>query len=284
MPLPAITKSTVTLTIAAPCVVSWAAHGHVAGTPIDLTTTGTLPTPLVAAGGANSCFYVSSAGLNVNDFQVSTTRANADAGISISTASGTQSGVHTCMVRTALLPWDVTNAAVTFTAASPNITWTAHGLALKDSVQFGATAAPPAMLLGMNYWVSSVIDADTITISQSYRGTPITWSGAGAGVYGFKILNKLGEEKIQISTIALAVPITLTNVLVGSQVRVADGSNVELYNGVAGTGTVSFSKKFAGTAYGTARLAGYQEYKFTMIVDGSLGASAYISQVTDGTS
>jgi hypothetical protein len=151
MPLPAITKSTVTLTIAAPCVVSWAAHGHVAGTPVDFTTTGTLPTPLIAAGGANSCFYVSSAGLNVNDFQVSTTRENAAAGVSISTASGTQSGTHTCMIRTGLLPWDVTNAVVTFTAASPNITWTAHGMTLKDSVQFGAATAPPAMILGYDH-------------------------------------------------------------------------------------------------------------------------------------
>lgn len=78
--------STVTMTIASPAVVSWASHGLAIGTPIVFTTTGALPTGLVAG----TTYYVASAGYGANSFQVAATKG----GASINT-SGTQSGVHT---------------------------------------------------------------------------------------------------------------------------------------------------------------------------------------------
>lgn len=78
------TSSTVTITIASPGVVSWTAHGLPAGTPVAFSTTGALPTGLVA----NTTYYVVSPG--ANDFQVVATVG----GAAINT-SGSQSGVHT---------------------------------------------------------------------------------------------------------------------------------------------------------------------------------------------
>jgi hypothetical protein len=76
--------STVTITIASPGVVSWNAHGLIAGTPVAFATTGALPTGLAV----NTTYYVVSPG--ANDFQVAATLG----GAAINT-TGTQSGVHT---------------------------------------------------------------------------------------------------------------------------------------------------------------------------------------------
>ena len=84
------TSSVVTMTIAAPGVVTWTAHGLAAGTEIKFTTTGALPTGIVSG----TTYYVSSSSLATDTFRVSTTRALAIAGTNITT-TGTQSGVHT---------------------------------------------------------------------------------------------------------------------------------------------------------------------------------------------
>lgn len=83
---PAVKTSTVTITIAAPGVVSWNAHGLAANTPIKFTTTGALPTGLTAG----TTYYVSATGLTTNSFSVSATPGGATI-----TTSGTQSGTHT---------------------------------------------------------------------------------------------------------------------------------------------------------------------------------------------
>lgn len=87
----AVTTATVTITIAAPGVVSWAAHGFAAGTAVSFATTGALPTGLSAA----TTYYVcDDANLAAGAFALSTTFALAIAGTAITTSS-TQSGVHT---------------------------------------------------------------------------------------------------------------------------------------------------------------------------------------------
>ncbi len=77
-------RSTVTLTIASPCVVTWTAHGLSADQPVVFTTTGALPTGLTAG----TTYYVKSPGTDT--FQVSAT-----AGGSAINTSGSQSGTHT---------------------------------------------------------------------------------------------------------------------------------------------------------------------------------------------
>lgn len=80
-----------TMTIATPCVVSINAHGLAVGETISFTTTGALPTGLVAG----TTYYVIAAGFGANSFRLSAT----DAGAAINT-TGTQSGVHTLYRRT----------------------------------------------------------------------------------------------------------------------------------------------------------------------------------------
>jgi len=79
------TAPTVTISLANPAVVSWTAHGLVAGTPVIFKTTGALPASIVSG----TTYYVSATGLGTNSFQLTTLD-----GTSISTASQSQSGTH----------------------------------------------------------------------------------------------------------------------------------------------------------------------------------------------
>lgn len=79
-------ESTVTITIADPGVITWTAHGLLAGQPVVFSTTGALPTGLTAG----TVYYVVAAGLTDNAFSVAATAG----GTPIET-TGTQSGVHT---------------------------------------------------------------------------------------------------------------------------------------------------------------------------------------------
>lgn len=86
---PKWTKSgTVTMTIATPCVVTWAAHGLYDGATVRFTTTGALPTGLAA----NTDYFATR--VDANAFKLSTTLASQVAGTFIA-SSGSQSGVHT---------------------------------------------------------------------------------------------------------------------------------------------------------------------------------------------
>lgn len=85
-------SATVTVTIASPGVFTWANHGLAAGTAVEFTTTGALPTGLTAG----TKYYVANdANLTANTFAVSDTQAHALAGTNQVNTSGTQSGVHT---------------------------------------------------------------------------------------------------------------------------------------------------------------------------------------------
>lgn len=87
-PAGANTNATVTLTIAAPCVVTYTAHGMNTGCGVYLTTTGALPTGLTAS----TAYYIVK--IDANTFNLATSVANAFAGTKITT-TGTQSGTHT---------------------------------------------------------------------------------------------------------------------------------------------------------------------------------------------
>lgn len=78
------TPHVVTITVASPAVVTWTAHGLAANTPIVLTTTGALPTGLVAG----TIYYVLAP--TTNSFNLSATPG----GSAINT-TGSQSGIHT---------------------------------------------------------------------------------------------------------------------------------------------------------------------------------------------
>lgn len=75
-----------TVTIANPAVFTSVAHGLVLGDKISLTSTGGFPSGLAV----NTDYYVISAGLTADNFEVSTSR-----GGSAVVTTGSQSGVHT---------------------------------------------------------------------------------------------------------------------------------------------------------------------------------------------
>ena len=77
-------QATVTITIATPGVVTWNAHGLMAGQQVQLSTTGALPTGLAAA----TTYFVIP--VDANSFRLSATQS----GAAINT-TGSQSGVHT---------------------------------------------------------------------------------------------------------------------------------------------------------------------------------------------
>ena len=83
---PTKTLGNVSLTIASPCVAGFSSHGLTANDTVRFTTTGALPTGVVAG----TTYYVIATGLTSNTFQFSTT-----AGGSAVNTSGGQSGTHT---------------------------------------------------------------------------------------------------------------------------------------------------------------------------------------------
>lgn len=83
-------KSIVTITIASPGVVTWTANGLTNGSTVKFTTTGALPTGIVAG----TTYYIVNQA--TNSFQISATQG----GTAINT-TGSQSGVHTAVANDA---------------------------------------------------------------------------------------------------------------------------------------------------------------------------------------
>lgn len=83
-----IKSSAVTMTLAAPAVITWNAHPLQVNDPVKLSTTGALPTGFVAG----TTYYVVAGASTANTFQLSATPG----GVAVNT-SGAQSGVHTAV-------------------------------------------------------------------------------------------------------------------------------------------------------------------------------------------
>jgi len=96
-------SATVTMTIAAPGVVTWTNHELVANDPVVFTTTGALPTGVTSG----TTYYVSSTDITANTFKFAATP-----GGSVITTSGSQSGTHTgqCISGGNLSKWPETYA------------------------------------------------------------------------------------------------------------------------------------------------------------------------------
>jgi hypothetical protein len=80
-----------------------------------------------------------------------------------------------------------TSSSVTITVASPGVvTWTGHGLKPNTAVQFSTTGTlPTGLTAGTTYFVKTVLDANTFTLSATKGGTAINTTGApGTGHTG----------------------------------------------------------------------------------------------------
>ncbi len=101
-------SSGVTITLASPGVVSWPAHGLLAGSAVRFQTTGALSTGLTAG----TTYYVSTLDLLAGSFVVADTQAHALAGTNSVNTSGSQSGVQTAWnVSTLIGTWSTTAQA-----------------------------------------------------------------------------------------------------------------------------------------------------------------------------
>lgn len=143
-----------TISIATPAVVTMA-NSFAAGQPIKFSSSGRLPTGVTAG----ATYYVIAAGLSGASFQFSATVG----GAAINTSA----------------------PAVTISNASPGVvTLNAHGLAVGDPVMFATTGALPAgITAGVVYFVKTVPNANTFTVSATPEGAAINTSSAGAGTH-----------------------------------------------------------------------------------------------------
>jgi hypothetical protein len=133
--------STVTISIAAPGVVTWANHGLSVNDTIRFTTTGALPTGLAI----NTTYFVKEV-LSANTFTVSAT-----AGGAAITTSGTQSGTQTALVWYGVPVVAVANTAVTL--ASVTIPGWSMGVGggMEIDALYSLTNSATAKNIGMTY-------------------------------------------------------------------------------------------------------------------------------------
>lgn len=83
-----------------------------------------------------------------------------------------------------------TGASVTGTASADTVTWTGHGLAVGDVVVFSALTGGAGLVINTVYYVSSVVDANTIQLSATQGGSAIditTNMTAGTAAAGAKL-------------------------------------------------------------------------------------------------
>jgi len=133
--------STVTITIAAPGVVTWAAHGLSVNDTIRFTTTGALPTGLAI----NTTYYVKTV-LSANTFTVSTS-----AGGAAITTSGSQSGVQTALVWYGTAVVAVANTEVTVATVTVPAWAMGTGGGMEIDALFSLTNNATVKTLGMTY-------------------------------------------------------------------------------------------------------------------------------------
>jgi len=139
-------SSTVTITIAAPGVVTWTDHGLSVNDTIRFTTTGALPTGLAAG----TTYYVKTV-LSPNTFTVS-----ASAGGAAITTSGTQSGVQTALVWYGTAVVAVANTAVTLASVTVPGWSVGTGGQIEINALFSLTNSANAKNLNMTFGGSAI--------------------------------------------------------------------------------------------------------------------------------
>ena len=134
-------SSTVTITIAAPGVVTWTAHGLSVNDTLRFTTTGALPTGLAI----NTTYYVKEV-LSANTFTVSTS-----AGGAAVTTSGSQSGTQTALVWYGVAVVAVANTEVTVASVTVPGWSMGVGGGMEIDALFSLTNNATVKTLGMTY-------------------------------------------------------------------------------------------------------------------------------------
>lgn len=155
--LGSVATATVTITIAAPGVVTWTGHefSTTVPQPVVFTTSGALPTGLTAG----AVYWTIPSSVTTNTFEVATSVANAIAGTAITT-TGTQSGTQTGTAGTAM----ANNTAINVTGlALPAGDWDVWG-----EVVFNAASATVTNLQASINTTSATLAAAGTVVGGSY--------------------------------------------------------------------------------------------------------------------
>jgi microcystin-dependent protein len=200
---------TVTISIAAPAVITKAAHGLSINQKVVFSTTGTLPNGITAG----TPYFIISAGFNINSFQVSATMSG-----SAVTTTGAQAGIHTAIATFDLALQDNTgtqvargaNAGADFTASRRLVVPVMLGRALAVA---GTGAGLTARHLGTpagaetetqtvakmapHSHTTSGLNGPTTPLSQADQNQNMTFSGIN-GVGGTNIDVSGGGQPLSI--------------------------------------------------------------------------------------
>lgn len=205
------TLGTATVTIASPAVVTFNSHGLTLNDTVQFTTTGTLPTGL----SPSTTYFVISAGLTTNNFELSVTLG----GTAITT-TGSQSGTHT-LIRTTpytvndqdtRLPTQAENDAmvsnntdIAVGTGNKNVSQTGlqHGAELYAVISSGSSTAyvatlspaPISLTAGMKLRVK--IDVTNTTTTPT-----INFNGIGAKTFVKGISTPLAIGDLTVNMIA----------------------------------------------------------------------------------
>lgn len=291
--------STVTITNAAPGVVTWTAHGLQADQEVRFTTTGTLPDPLVVG----TKYYVRSPG--VNDFQL----ASAPGGAAINTTTA-GSGVHTAWIPTYITDANCPHTAEHVTKAASrifapngeNVRYCAAGAARNWTTASDAGFLPAALqqdtkghvkAVGtfQNYLValfedsaqlwSVAVDPSANAISKRLYGVgtkqPLSLASFFSDLvfmapFGFRSMtvqvqtDRIDDNDVGVPIDSLVRPdIATTEALVdGERVRGYWISDLGQYWAVMQMG--SYSKAWVYTFSKSSKVAGWSEYTFPVII------------------
>jgi hypothetical protein len=181
----------------ASALITWTGHGLSTAEPFYLGFIfgGSMPKD---SGGvnnlpANTTYYAitSCGGCDANNIQFATSAANALAGTAVTTSStGSNVIAHAT----------VANGSATLTNGSPNIAWTAHGLSVGDQVSFqGTDTLGYPFSSYAAYFVKTVPDANTITVSLTSGGATLTPAQSGTfGAIRNPTLNLNGTGAVSI--------------------------------------------------------------------------------------
>jgi len=153
------------ITNASPAVVNYTSHPFVAGDKVVFSTSGTLPTGLTAG----TVYYVISAGLTANAFEVSATSGGAAINTS-SAGSGTHSVTSTYSALSSDAQWQFAQTGNLVWATQENVALQVYDLSSSSAFANGAGSPPQASYISVvgRFLVLSGL------LSSPYR---IQWSG-----------------------------------------------------------------------------------------------------------
>lgn len=271
--------STVTMTIASPCVITKTAHGLVAGQGVKFVTTGALPTGITAS--------ITYAVLTVLTADTFTIAATATPTVAINT-SGSQSGVHS-MGASPVVTFSA-SAGTTATGTAVVVNTQVTEIILTNSGGTGYTATPSITIAAPP---AAVTATGTTTQTDGNRTVAITDGGGPYATPPTMSFTYLGAPQTGITGYTVLTNGIVTDAVVfygGPSAPPADAVTFSAPESTVATATAAMSSTITGPyAYGMEYLDGYC---YLMKTNGRIhnsaledpttwGANDYISSESD---